>query len=97
MQENGMKFGIRPGNALRSIRFRRVSQLYRILTFHFVHGSLGHLVVNMLGLAIEGAKLERALGTPFFIGVVVLALITETSLFLAIFEAFPMLRCSTTQ
>src|SRR5918998_6901434 len=40
--------------------------LYQLVTYMFLHGGAGHLIVNMLGLWMFGTELERTWGTRFF-------------------------------
>lgn len=40
--------------------------IYQLLTYMFLHGSLGHILVNMLSLWMFGTELERRWGTRFF-------------------------------
>ena len=40
--------------------------VYQLVTYMFLHGSIGHLLVNMLGLWMFGTELERTWGTRFF-------------------------------
>lgn len=40
---------------------------WQILTSMFLHGSLGHLVFNMIGLALFGSILENIIGTRKFL------------------------------
>ena len=40
---------------------------WQVLTYAFLHGSIGHLFFNMLGLWMFGAELERVWGTKRFI------------------------------
>lgn len=40
--------------------------LWQPLTYMFLHGSVGHILFNMLGLWMFGTELERTWGTRFF-------------------------------
>jgi membrane associated rhomboid family serine protease len=40
--------------------------VYQLVTYMFLHGGIGHLLVNMLGLWMFGTELERTWGTRFF-------------------------------
>ena len=40
--------------------------VHQLFTYMFLHGGLGHLLVNMLGLWMFGTDLERTWGTRFF-------------------------------
>jgi membrane associated rhomboid family serine protease len=40
--------------------------VYQLVTYMFLHGDIGHLLVNMLGLWMFGTDLERTWGTRFF-------------------------------
>ena len=40
---------------------------WQVVTYAFLHGSIGHLFFNMLGLWMFGAELERVWGTKRFI------------------------------
>lgn len=42
-------------------------QLWRLVTFQFLHGSPGHLLFNMIGLYFLGVILERAWGSRQFL------------------------------
>jgi membrane associated rhomboid family serine protease len=49
-----------------------VLQFWRLITYQFLHGSLMHILMNMLGLYFLGPTLERYWGTqkflPFYLG-----------------------------
>jgi membrane associated rhomboid family serine protease len=53
-------FGLRPSDAV--LRGR----VWQILTYMFLHGSVGHLLFNMLALWMFGTELERIWGTRAF-------------------------------
>ena len=40
--------------------------VYQLVTYMFLHGGIGHLLVNMLALWMFGTELERTWGTRFF-------------------------------
>ena len=40
--------------------------IYQLVTYMFLHGSMGHLLFNMLALWMFGTDLERTWGTRFF-------------------------------
>ena len=40
---------------------------WQVVTYAFLHGSVGHLFFNMLGLWMFGSELERLWGQPRFI------------------------------
>jgi membrane associated rhomboid family serine protease len=42
-------------------------QLWRLLTFQFLHGGLGHLLFNMLAIYMFGGIVERVLGTRRYV------------------------------
>jgi len=42
-------------------------QLWRFITYQFLHGSLGHILLNMLGLFFLGPVLERHFGSKRFL------------------------------
>lgn len=42
-------------------------KLWQLLTYMFLHGSVGHLFVNMLGLWFFGTRLEERWGTERFV------------------------------
>jgi len=50
----------------------RALQLWRLITYQFLHASLMHILMNMLGLYFLGPTLERYWGTrkffPFYLG-----------------------------
>ncbi len=52
-----------------SASFVRAGELYRLVTANFLHGSLVHLALNVLGLRFLGAFVERPLGShaTFFV------------------------------
>jgi membrane associated rhomboid family serine protease len=54
---------------------------YQVVTYAFLHGSVPHLLFNMLGLYMFGAPLERALGPKrfvfYYLACVVSAAITQ--------------------
>ncbi len=45
-----------------------VLQIWRLVTYQFLHGSLMHLLMNMLGLYMLGPTLERHWGSRHFLG-----------------------------
>jgi len=45
----------------------RALQLWRLITYQFLHGSLRHILFNMLGLYILGPTLERHWGSKRFL------------------------------
>jgi membrane associated rhomboid family serine protease len=45
----------------------RPGGVWQFVTYIFLHGSVWHLVLNMLPLAMLGGEMERALGTAKFI------------------------------
>ncbi len=45
----------------------RDSMYWQFFTYMFVHGSLSHLIFNMLGLLFFGLTLERAIGSKEFL------------------------------
>ena len=40
--------------------------VWQLVTYMFLHGSIGHLLINMLSLWMFGTELERMWGTRFF-------------------------------
>jgi len=42
-------------------------QVWRLIAFQFLHGSLGHILFNMLGLYFFGTAIERTMGSKKFI------------------------------
>ncbi len=50
-----------PANLLVSL------QLWRLITYQFLHGSVGHILLNMLGLFFLGPTLERHWGSRKFL------------------------------
>ncbi len=51
-------------------------QPWQLVTYAFLHGSLGHLFFNMLGLYMFGSDLERLFGSRFFAAYYFAAVIT---------------------
>ena len=41
--------------------------LWQVFTYQFLHGGLGHIIINMLGLWMFGCDLERRWGSDFFL------------------------------
>jgi membrane associated rhomboid family serine protease len=41
--------------------------LWEVVTYMFLHGTIGHIFFNMLALWMFGTELERMWGTPFFL------------------------------
>jgi membrane associated rhomboid family serine protease len=41
--------------------------LWQVVSYMFLHGSLSHILFNMLALWMFGTELERLWGTPFFV------------------------------
>jgi membrane associated rhomboid family serine protease len=54
-------FGLYAGGAVRSL------YVWQLVTYLFLHGSIGHLVFNMLALWFFGATLERDWGSKRFL------------------------------
>jgi membrane associated rhomboid family serine protease len=42
-------------------------RLWQVVTYMFLHGTIGHIFFNMLALWMFGTELERMWGTPFFV------------------------------
>ena len=40
--------------------------LWQVVTYMFLHGGIGHILINMLSLWMFGTELERTWGTRFF-------------------------------
>jgi membrane associated rhomboid family serine protease len=53
-------FGLVPADVLHG-------QVWQVATYMFLHGTIGHIVFNMLALWMFGTELERMWGTPFFL------------------------------
>jgi membrane associated rhomboid family serine protease len=53
--------------ALNPILAVRHGMFWQVFTYQFVHGSVSHLVFNMLGILFFGLAVERALGSREFI------------------------------
>jgi membrane associated rhomboid family serine protease len=53
-------FGFQPNAVLTQFSF------WQFVTYMFLHGGIGHLLFNMLGLWMFGTELERMWGTRFF-------------------------------
>jgi membrane associated rhomboid family serine protease len=43
-------------------------QPWQLVTYAFLHGGLGHLFFNMLGLYMFGSDIERLFGSRFYLG-----------------------------
>ena len=41
--------------------------VWQLVTYMFLHGTIGHIFFNMLALWMFGTELERMWGTPFFV------------------------------
>lgn len=41
--------------------------IWQLVTYGFLHGGLGHLIFNMLGLYMFGSDIERLFGSRFFL------------------------------
>ena len=52
---------------LRPLAVRESFWLWQLVTYMFLHGSLLHILFNMLALWMFGAELERMWGTQFFL------------------------------
>jgi membrane associated rhomboid family serine protease len=59
----GEKTGQGPDGELVTVGF----QLWQLLSYGFLHGSIGHLAMNMLGLFMLGGAIEAALGSRHFL------------------------------
>ena len=64
-------------------------QLYRAFTFHWIHGSILHLGVNLLGLAGAFGHLERAISTKPFVSLLLRLMVGQAGIMLAAFAAVP--------
>jgi len=53
-------FGLRPSEVVTGL------QVWQPLTYMFLHGSISHILFNMLSLWMFGVELERMWGTRFF-------------------------------
>jgi membrane associated rhomboid family serine protease len=53
-------FGLRPSDVLQG-------RVWQLLTYMYLHGSLGHILFNMLALWMFGTELERLWGTRAFL------------------------------
>ncbi len=53
-------FGLRPIDVVAGL------QIWQTLTYMFLHGSISHILFNMLSLWMFGTELERMWGTRFF-------------------------------
>ena len=54
-------FGLRPSDVVLEGR------LWQLVTYMFLHGSVGHVLFNMLALWMFGTELERVWGTRAFL------------------------------
>ncbi len=69
-------------------------QVWRLVTYMFLHGGIAHLLFNMLGLWMFGAELERVWGTRYFlkfyfltgIGSAALTVLVSVALFPGLFN-----------
>jgi membrane associated rhomboid family serine protease len=52
--------GLTPAAVLRG-------EVWQVVTYMFLHGTIGHIFFNMLALWMFGTELERMWGTPFFL------------------------------
>ena len=52
-------FGLNPADVL-------TGQVWQVLTYMFLHGSISHILFNMLSLWMFGVEMERMWGTRFF-------------------------------
>ncbi len=48
-------------------------QVWTIFTYMFLHGSMAHIVMNMLGLWLLGVEVERSVGAKQFVGLFLLS------------------------
>lgn len=55
-----MRLALRPADLFEQFR------IWQPLTYMFLHGGIGHILFNMLGLWMIGTELERTWGTRFF-------------------------------
>ena len=53
--------------ALRPVAVVHGFAVWQLVTYMFLHGGIGHLVVNMLTLWMFGTELERTWGTRYFV------------------------------
>ena len=60
MSELVFWFGLRPIDVVAGL------QVWQMLTYMFLHGSISHILFNMLSLWMFGVELERMWGTRFF-------------------------------
>ncbi len=61
-------------------------QLWRFITFQFLHSGFTHLLFNMIGLYFFGPMIESYLGTRRFLAFYLLCGISGAALFLAFWE-----------
>jgi membrane associated rhomboid family serine protease len=45
----------------------RAGMVWQPVTYMLLHGGVGHILMNMIGLAFLGPEVERRLGTPHFV------------------------------
>jgi len=71
---------------------------WQLLTYGFLHGGIGHIIFNMLGLITFGNELERVWGarrfTVFFLASVVAAALTQLIVTRAMGENVPTVGAS---
>ena len=60
VRELPLWFGLRPIDVVAGL------QVWQTLTYMFLHGSISHILFNMLSLWMFGTELERMWGTRFF-------------------------------
>ena len=64
-------------------------QLYRAVTFHWIHTSGLHLALNLLALADVFAQLERSMSTKTFVHLFVRLIVVQAAIVLVAFATLP--------
>jgi membrane associated rhomboid family serine protease len=65
--ENGAENYFEEWGAVYPITWTLVAEVWRLVTYQFLHGGLGHVIFNMLGLFFLGPKLEAYWGVKKFV------------------------------
>lgn len=63
-------------------------QFWQLLTYGFLHGSLGHLIFNMIGLWMLGAQVEQVFGSQRYLQYYLTAVISAAVVQLLVMQFF---------